>query len=45
MTKAPEVNPVTAKVKAESASEDRHNTSSEIYEWSSQKEDKKTQGR
>ena len=45
MTKAPEVNPVTAKVKAESAQKTDTIQVSEIYEWSSQKEDKKTQGR
>ena len=44
MTKAPEVNPVTAKVKAESAQKTDTIPSSEIYEWSSQKEDKRRRG-
>ena len=44
MTKAPEVNPVTAKAKAESAQK-TDTIQVQKYEWYSQKEGKKTQGR
>ena len=45
MTKAPQVNPVTAQAKVESDQQKRHCASTEVYEWYSQEAGTQMQGR